>query len=99
MFWDRTFNWLAMVPITLKQTAMSFGTNLTRKAQRDPPLVLLTVPQLRAARSRFVGSVIFCFDIQISLLKGKPRTPPGGDNLGVLDYHLNTNLQQVILPV
>ena len=52
----------------LKQTAMSSGTNLARKAQRGPPFVLLTVPQKKVARSRFVGSehrsfVIFCFDI------------------------------------
>ena len=47
----------------LKQTAMSFGTNLTRKALRDLPFVrtfhlrsLLTVPQLEVARSRFVGA-------------------------------------------
>ena len=46
----------------LKQTAMSFGTNLTRRALRDLPFVrtfhlwsLLTVPQLEVARSRSVG--------------------------------------------
>ena len=46
----------------LKQTAMSFGTNLTRKALRDLPFVrtfhlwsFLTVPQLEVARSRSVG--------------------------------------------
>ena len=60
---------------------------------KGPSFVLLTVPQKRAARSRFVGSehrscVIFCFDIHFW---GQPRTPPSGDNLGlgVLDYHLN----------
>ena len=27
--------------------------------------------------------------VLISILSGQPRTPPSGDNLGVLDYHLN----------
>ena len=27
--------------------------------------------------------------VLISILRGQPRTPPSGDNLGVLDYHLN----------
>ena len=26
--------------------------------------------------------------VLISILRGQPRTPPGGGNLGVLDYHL-----------
>ena len=26
--------------------------------------------------------------VLISILRGQPRTPPSGDNLGVLDYHL-----------
>ena len=30
---------------------------------------------------------IFCFDIH-SNLRDQPRTPPSGDNLGVLDYQL-----------
>ena len=52
----------------LQQSAMSSGTNLAWKAQRGLPFVLLTVPQKKLARSRFVGSehrscVIFCFDI------------------------------------
>ena len=29
------------------------------------------------------------------MLRGLPRTPPSGDNLGVLDYHLKRNLQHV----
>ena len=28
--------------------------------------------------------------VLISILRGQPRTPPSGDNLGVLDNHLNT---------
>ena len=28
--------------------------------------------------------------VLISILRGQPKTPPSGDNLGVLDYHLNT---------
>ena len=43
----------------LKQTAMSFRSNVTRKTPRALPF-----------------------------LRGQPRTPPSGDNLGVLDYHL-----------
>ena len=27
--------------------------------------------------------------VLISILRGQPRTPPSGDNLGILDYHLN----------
>ena len=27
--------------------------------------------------------------VLISILRGQPRTPPSGENLGVLDYHLN----------
>ena len=27
--------------------------------------------------------------VLVSILRGQPRTPPSGDNLGVLDYHLN----------
>ena len=26
--------------------------------------------------------------VLISILRGQPRTPPSGDNIGVLDYHL-----------
>ena len=26
--------------------------------------------------------------VLISILRGQPRTPPSGDNLGALDYHL-----------
>ena len=26
--------------------------------------------------------------VLISILRGQPRTPPSGENLGVLDYHL-----------
>ena len=26
--------------------------------------------------------------VLISILRGQPRTPPSGDNLGVVDYHL-----------
>ena len=29
--------------------------------------------------------------VLISILRGQPRTPPSGDNLGVLDYHLKTD--------
>ena len=68
---------------------MSFGTNLTWKVPMGPPFVLLTVTQLKVARSRFVGNTAYVLSfVLISILKGQPRTPPSGDNLGVLDYHL-----------
>ena len=76
-----------MVLITLKQTAMSFGTNLTRKAERDPPFVLLTVPQLKVARSRSVGSEHRSCVILISILGV------------VLDYHLKENFKMILQPV
>ena len=28
--------------------------------------------------------------VLISILRGQPRTPPSGDNLGILDYHLKS---------
>ena len=33
--------------------------------------------------------------VLISILRGQPRTPPSGDNLGILDYHLNTHLSLI----
>ena len=70
---------------------MLFGTNLTRRAQWDPPFVLVVLPQYKVARSRswrvttpYVQSFVL-----ISMLRGQPKTPPSGDNLAVLDYHLN----------
>ena len=33
--------------------------------------------------------------VLISILRGQPRTPPSGDNLGVLDYHLKAPLTQL----
>ena len=50
------------------QTAMSFGTDLTRKAKMALPFVLVAVPQWKVARARFVASddyscVLFCFDV------------------------------------
>ena len=47
---------------------MLFGTNLTRRAPRDPTIVLVVVHQKEVARSRFVAGdhyscAIFCFDI------------------------------------
>ena len=29
--------------------------------------------------------------VLISILRGQPRTPPSGENFGVLDYHLNVS--------
>ena len=31
------------------------------------------------------------FFVLISILRGQPRTPPSGDNIGVVDYHLNAS--------
>ena len=70
---------------------MSFGTNLTRKAQKGPAFVLVAIPQLKVAWWRFVASVITTHVqsfVLISILRGQPRTPPSGDFLGVLNYHL-----------
>ena len=81
----------------LKQTAMSSGTNSTRKAQRGPSFVLLTVPQKKVASSRFVGgwtpllcNLVFWY----SFLGASQalRTPPSGDYLGVLDYQASAGL-------
>ena len=71
---------------------MLFGTNLTRRAQRGPPFVLVVVPQYKVARSRFVaGDHSSCaIFVLISMLRGQPKTPPSGDDLAVLNYHLNT---------
>ena len=70
---------------------MLFGTNLTRRADRDPSNVLVVVPQLEVARSSFIaGEHCSCtIFFLISMLRGQPKTPPSGDNLGVLDYYLN----------
>ena len=47
---------------------MLFGTNLTRRAQWDLPLMLVGVPQYKVERSIFVAGdhsscAIFCFGI------------------------------------
>ena len=31
--------------------------------------------------------------VLISMLRGQPKTPPSGDDLAVLDYHLNSTFQ------
>ena len=31
--------------------------------------------------------------VLISILRGQPRTPPSGDNLGVLDYHIKVETE------
>ena len=45
---------------------------------------LLPARYLWRVNSAYVSSFVL-----ISILRGQPRTPPSGDNLGVLDYHLN----------
>ena len=30
--------------------------------------------------------------VLISMLRGQPKTPPSGDDIAVLDYHLNTHI-------
>ena len=37
--------------------------------------------------------------VLISILRGQPRTPPSGDNLGVLDYHLNNVKAELVLGI
>ena len=43
---------------------------------------------LPARDSWRVNTAHVTFFVLISILRGQPRTPPSGDNLGVLDYHL-----------
>ena len=31
--------------------------------------------------------------VLISILRGQPRTPPSGENLGALDYHLEDDMK------
>ena len=74
----------------LKQGAMSFGTNLTRKAHRTLPFVLVAVSN-RKLLGRYSWRVITTHVLSlvlISILRSQPRTPPSGEYLGVLNYHL-----------
>ena len=72
----------------LKQTVKSFGSNVTRKTPRALPFVLHN--RLLPARDSWrVNTAHVSSFVLISILRGQPRTPPSGDNLGVLDYHLN----------
>ena len=72
----------------LKQTAMSFGSNVTRKTPTALPFVLhnrlLPARDLWRVNTAHVSSFVL-----ISILRGQPRTPPSGDNRDVLDYHPN----------
>ena len=34
--------------------------------------------------------------VLISILRGQPRTPPSGDNLGVLDYHVKNHFTKYL---
>ena len=81
-----------------KQTPMLFGTNLTRRAQRDPsPLFswsyhngkLLGRDSWRVTTARVQSFVL------ISMLRGQPRTPIG-DDLAVLNYDLKVSRTSVI---
>ena len=73
-----------------KQTHMLFGTNLTRRALREPPFVIVVVQQykLRGRDSWRVTTPHVQSLVVISMLRGQPKTPPSGDDLAVLDYHL-----------
>ena len=72
---------------------MLFGSNVTRKTQWALPFVLVGYAQyfrvLPARDSWQVNTAHVSSFVLISILRGQPRTPPSGDNLGVLDYHLN----------
>ena len=75
-----------------EQTAMLIGTNLTKKAQRAPPFVLLPYHKRKLLGRdswRRITTHVSSF-VLISILRGQPRTPPSGDNIGVLDYHLKS---------
>ena len=78
---------------------MLFGTNLTRRALREPPFVIVVVQQykLRGRDSWRVTTPHVQSLVVISMLRGQPKTPPSGDDLAVLDYHLNENSQQLEL--
>ena len=80
-------------------THMLFGTNLTRRAQREQPIVLVVVRQKKVARSRFVADDHYscAIFVLISMLRGQTKTPPSGDDLAVLDYHLNQVVFSTIL--
>ena len=72
---------------------MSFGSNVTRKKTRALPFVLHN--RLLPARDSWrVNTAHVSSFVLISILRGQPRTPPSGDNLGVLDYHLKSSLGQ-----
>ena len=69
---------------------MSFGSNLAGKTQRAR--LLFSRPYhnrklLGLGSSRVITTHVLYF-VLISILRGQLRTPPSGDNLGVLDYHL-----------
>ena len=56
------------------------------RAQMDPTIVLVVVHQKEVAR-RVTTTHVQSFAL-ISMLSGRPKTPPSGDDLAVLDYHL-----------
>ena len=65
---------------------MSFGSN-------GSPLCSRGDNRLLPARDLWrVNTVYAPSFVLISILRSQPRTPPRGDNLGVLDYHLNFTL-------
>ena len=67
---------------------MSFGSNVTKKTPRALSFVLHN--RLLPARDSWrVNTAHVSSFVLISILRGQPRTPPSGENLGVLDYHLN----------
>ena len=89
--WDENFDHLkwsiSKESAWLKQTAMSFRSNVTRKTPRALPFVLHN--RLLPARGSWrVNTAHVSSFVLISILRGQPRKPPSGDNLGVLDYHL-----------
>ena len=78
----------------LKQTAMSFGSNVTRITPRAQCLLCswgYNNTMLPARDSWQVNTAHVSSFVLISMLRGQPRTPPSGENLGALDYHLKVN--------
>ena len=70
---------------------MLFGTNLTGRAKGARLLFSWSLHN-RKRLGRYSWRVttphVQSF-VLLSMLRGQPKTPPSGDDLGVLNYHLN----------
>ena len=78
---------------------MLFATNLTRRAQRGPPFVPVVVPKLLGRDSWRVTTPHVQSFVLIYMLLGQPTTPPSGDDLAVLNYHLKRPAATLAFPL